>query len=119
MSEDRMLSSTQVMRAFADAGLRRPPLFRLFNSSQDGVSEEHWDSDPSSRSPSVVVEVFSSLHAARLAVAVGGNEETTKGVQIPPIARVGNVVVTLYADATRDERARTLRAVASLRKLSG
>jgi hypothetical protein len=113
-SGSHLLSASRVDRAFSNAGLYPSPIFR--NLVIAGVSETHWDSRPRSLSPSIVVEIFPSVQTAKYVVTIGGNEETIDGVQIRPVARVENVVVTLYADATKAERAQVQRAVATLRK---
>jgi len=110
-----------VVQAFAGAGLRRPRngLLNLFGKSGvlgSDVREQLWDVNASSLSPSVDVELFPSVRLARYVVKVGGNIETDSGVQIAPVARVGNIVVTVYPSASQDERSRVARAVASLRK---
>jgi hypothetical protein len=118
-SGERRLDEARVTTAFQDAGLHRPSaLIQLFNGHLPGtdVKEQSWGSESNSMSPSVEVELFSSIAQARQVMTIGGNIETAKGMQIPPLARVANVVVTLEPDASREERSRALRAVASLRQ---
>jgi hypothetical protein len=116
---DPTFKPAQVGRAFKAAGLQQNTgLFSLFGKHEYGVTTLYWASppEPALQQPPVVAEIFDKLATAKKVIDVGGNLEKASGVQIKPLARVGNVVVTLYPNASRIDGIRAARAVALLRK---
>lgn len=93
-------------------------LLSLFGKHGGGVTTLYFKSPPAPTlaQPRIAAEIFDKLAVAKYVVEVGGNLETVNGVQIKPIARVRNVVVTVYPNASRIDRTRAARAVALLRK---
>jgi hypothetical protein len=118
-SQHGLLGEAQTAKAFRGAGLYQGSgLIALFDGQTFGtkVTQQSWDSQPRSMSPSVVVELFPSVPEARQVMAIGWNIETNKGVPIHPLARVANVIVTLYPDASPEDRSRASMALVSLRR---
>lgn len=116
---DTPLKPAQVSRAFKTTGLHQDAgLFSLFGKHQYGVTTLYFGSppEPALQQPPVVAEIFDKLAIAKYVIKIGGNLESGSGVQIKPLARVSNVVVTLYPNASRIDRARAVRAIVLLRK---
>jgi hypothetical protein len=109
------LNTPQVTRAFAAAGVRLYDLGPVFGTKVEGLADEPLFS---LKPQEMAVEVFPTVRLARYAQAIGGNEEDTEGNQIKPLARVRNVLITLYPPTARDVRQRALKAVSQLRQLT-
>lgn len=70
----------------------------------------------SSKEPWLEIEIFETTKSAVVAWTAGGNiADPGDGQIIKPLAIIRNVIVTLFASATSNERAKSVNAVRLLR----
>ncbi len=107
--------SPQVIRAFAAGGIRLVDQGPVLGTKIEGLSDEPF---ASVRPAEMAIEVFPTVRLASYAQAIGGNEEDDHGNQIKPLARVRNVLITLYPPTRPAVRQRVLKAVSRLQQLT-